>query len=112
MRYILSICFFSICVCISQAFHGFKIFYTYLKVILEFVIMKNYILVVVGLPGVGKTYISNRLTKILGVEHIDEDSIKHNLVPTLLGREKYEWHVKEQVHFPPEIRKKGLFGGF
>jgi len=68
--------------------------------------MKPYMITVTGLPGVGKIFVSKQLTKILDTVYLDEDRIKHKLLPELLGKEKYEWYIKHQKLFSPDIRLK------
>lgn len=67
---------------------------------------KQILIACIGLPGVGKSFISKKIAEKINAIFTEEDKIAYKLMPTLLGREKYEWHVKFQRPFPSEIRKK------
>lgn len=64
------------------------------------------LIIVMGLPGVGKSTVGKIISKKMNVVFFDTDDIKHKLVPKLLGKEVYKERIKKQLIHPYHVRKR------
>jgi hypothetical protein len=63
------------------------------------------LVLVMGLPGTGKTSVAKKISQRIDAKKIDNDKVKRKIVPKLLGS-KFEWYLKTRRRFPFYTRKK------
>jgi hypothetical protein len=64
------------------------------------------LILVAGLPGVGKTTVAKNIAKKLNASFVDTDVIKHKLLPKLIGKDEWKKFIEEQKSYPLSVRKR------
>lgn len=64
------------------------------------------LVIVIGLPGTGKSTVANKIATKLKCPVVEEDKYKNKWMINNLGKKKFNWHVRFQHPLSTEVRKK------